>query len=156
MKFYLRTILGILILVASSALFLYGLYILVRGGTCASGGPYVSSKQCAAGTTTWMLILPATVMAALVGGFLVSRRGPRPGAAPAATTPITVRVPRMPTDWAALLGGEPVGGVHLFSAPESGPSDPVAQLEKLQALLNAGVLTPDEFQLAKTKILADM
>jgi hypothetical protein len=39
-------------------------------------------------------------------------------------------------------------------APAAGGSGPVAELTKLKGLLDAGALTPDEFQAAKQRLLA--
>jgi hypothetical protein len=52
---------------------------VARGGTCASGGPYVSTKECAPGSTTWMFVLPPALLVGLCGLWLVKLRGPRPG-----------------------------------------------------------------------------
>jgi hypothetical protein len=86
-KFYVRSVLGSLIALGAAALFVFGIYQVARGGTCASGGPYVSTKECAPASTTWMFVLPPVLLVGLCGLWLVKLRGPRPGAAEPALVP---------------------------------------------------------------------
>jgi len=160
--------------VAGAAFFVYGIYHVARGGSCASGGNYVSTKQCAPDSTAWMFALPVAVLVGLVGLWLL-RRGPRSGgvaaggAAYAGQTPVgdaqvTTFVQQMPAGGgqAALIEALLAGGAQLYTSTSSGPpasaasaADPVAQLEKLQAMLAAGALTSEEYQRAKARVLGE-
>jgi hypothetical protein len=48
----------------------------------------------------------------------------------------------------------PAAPAPVAAAPAAGGDDVVAQLEKLKGLLDAGVLSQDEFDAAKAKVLA--
>lgn len=137
MRFYVRTVLGTLIALCALAFFLFGIFQLVRGGSCASGGNYMSTRQCPAGSTEWMFALPPAVIIGLCGLFLVARRGPRPGA---------------PVRPAAQMSFRPADSPYR-QAPAD---DPLARLERLTALRDAGALSEDEFQRAKATIIAQM
>ncbi|MCW2952815.1 MAG: Short C-terminal protein [Conexibacter sp.] len=65
-----RIALGGAISLAAVTVFCTGLHHLVRAGTCASGGPYVSARPCAPGTGTWAFVLPIAVVAGLAGCWL--------------------------------------------------------------------------------------
>jgi hypothetical protein len=140
-RFYVRTILGTLIAVCALGFFLFGLFQLIRGGSCASGGNYVSTRQCPSGTTAWMFALPPALLIGLAGFWLVGRRGPRPGAAPSA--PAYPIAPTPLRSFAFRPTAAPVG-------------DPIERLERLQALRDAGALSDEEFQRAKLRILTEM
>jgi hypothetical protein len=157
-KFYLRTILGTLIALGAAAFFVFGIYQVARGGTCASGGPYVSTKECAPGSTAWMFALPAVLLVGLCGLWLVKLRGPRPGAPEPALTTSTTGAPQAPDVRLRSMVMSPDQLFATLSAATTPPpaTDPIVRLEKLQALLDAGVLSPNEFQQAKAKILAEM
>ena len=66
----LRIAVGGAISLAAVTVFCTGLHHLVRGGTCASGGPYVSAHQCPPGTGTWAFLLPLAVVGGLAGCWL--------------------------------------------------------------------------------------
>jgi hypothetical protein len=156
-KFYLRTVLGSLIALGATALFVFGIYQVARGGTCASGGPYVSTKECAPGSTAWMFALPPVLLVGFCGLWLVKLRGPRPGVVQ--PSPVTAAPGARSRD--VLRPGIVMSRDQLFATLTAATAptpaaDPLVRLEKLQALLDAGVLSPDEFQQAKAKILAEM
>lgn len=179
MKSLVRTVLGWVLAVAGAAFFVYGIYHVARGGSCASGGSYVSTKQCAPDSTAWMFALPVAVLVALVGFWLVSRRGRGSGSAPAATPastaygntaygsttfvqdpPVTTFAQQMPANGgqAALIEALLANGAQLYTATSTAQpaQDPVAQLEKLQALRASGALSEEEFERAKARVLAQM
>jgi hypothetical protein len=158
-KFYLRTVLGSLIALGATAFFAFGIYQVARGGTCASGGPYVSTKECAPGSTAWMFTLPAVVLVGLFGLWLVKLRGPRPGSPePALTTAATgaSQAPDVRLQSMVMSADQLFATLGAATTPSPPATDPIVRLEKLQALLEAGVLSPNEFQQAKAKILAEM
>jgi hypothetical protein len=72
-----RGAIGLLLMLAGIAAFLLGLYHLMKTGTCASGGPYVSARPCPAGTGTWVAVLIGGVFAFLAGGAVFATRGRR-------------------------------------------------------------------------------
>ena len=144
MKSYLRTFLGSLVALCGLGVFLFGLFQLIRGGSCASGGNYVSTRQCAPGSTAWMFALPPALLIGLAGLLLIARRGPRPQKAPPAFVFSRPEVLR-----------PDLGQFH----PQSGgapAADPIARLERLQALRDAGALSQAEYERAKASVLADM
>jgi hypothetical protein len=62
-----RKVLGTVLAIACFCLALYALVRMVQGGSCASGGNYVSSRQCPPGTGWWAAELPLGI----VGGLLM-------------------------------------------------------------------------------------
>jgi hypothetical protein len=114
-----------------------------------------------------MFALPPALLIGLSGLWLVKLRGPRPGA----PEPVAAAT-AVPRSRDVILPGIAMSRDQLFAtlaaatsaaatsaaSPTSAASatDPIVRLEKLQALLDAGALSPDEFQQAKAKILAEM
>jgi hypothetical protein len=72
-----RGAIGLALMLVGVAAFLFGLYHLMKTGTCASGGPYVSARPCPAGTGTWVAVLIGGVFAFLGGGAVFAARGRR-------------------------------------------------------------------------------
>jgi hypothetical protein len=188
----IRVCIGSLISLACLGLALYALFQLVRGGSCASGGVYVSARQCPPGTEKWAWVLPGAIIGGLLSFFLGTFKGFGP--APEATRTLG-GVPRAtggaaPFDPAGFIRGQvivaggrvvipgqvpgsPVDGTDAYAdqrdpstgrADPSGhrgdPSvddrDPIVRLFRLRELLDAGTLSPAEFELAKAKILNEM
>jgi uncharacterized membrane protein len=81
-----RGALGLLLMLGGVAGFVFGLYELVKTGTCASGGPYVSARQCPASTPYYIGGLIAGVFVFLAGGALFATRG-RPATDPGLPPP---------------------------------------------------------------------
>jgi hypothetical protein len=161
-KFYVRAGLGSLIALGAVAVVLFGIYQVARGGTCASGGPYVSTKECAPGSTAWMFVIPPALLVGLCGIWLVVLRGPRPGTARHHPAEIPPGRPDRPSAGmtqdhflAMLTTPTPTPTPTRAPAPQAA-TDPIARLERLQSLLASGALSPAEFQQAKAKILAEM
>jgi hypothetical protein len=73
---------GLVLMVAGLAGFLFALYELLKTGTCASGGPYVSAHQCPSSIGG----LIAGIFAFLAGGALFGSRG-RPATDPGLPPP---------------------------------------------------------------------
>ena len=152
MLYRIRVIIGSLISLVCLGFALYALYQLVRGGSCASGGNYVSVRQCPPGTEMWAWILPGAIIGGLLSLFLGTFKGfvrtPAPAEPPADgstrwTTPVDRRSPLI------LTRGQ------VFR-PGAGDQDPLLRLQRLRELLDAGTLSPAEFELAKRKILNEM
>lgn len=69
--------LGLLLGLGALAAFDWALHEIVQTGTCASGGPYVSARQCPEGTGLRIAALTAAIPVGLIGCGLLSfsRRG---------------------------------------------------------------------------------
>jgi hypothetical protein len=67
--------LGLALMVAGVAGFAFCLYELVKTGTCASGGPYVSARPCPAGTGAYIGGVIGGVFVFLLGGAIFATRG---------------------------------------------------------------------------------
>ena len=70
--------LGLLLMIGGVAGFLFGLYELAKTGTCASGGPYVSARECPSDTPYYVGALIAGIFVFLAGGALFATRGRLP------------------------------------------------------------------------------
>jgi len=66
---------GMALMVAGVAGFAFALYQLVKTGTCASGGPYVSARECPSSTPYYIGALFVGIVAFLAGGWLFAIRG---------------------------------------------------------------------------------
>jgi hypothetical protein len=55
----------------------WAIYHLVRTGTCASGGPYVSARPCPPGTGGQIVALVGGIFGGMLGGALYAARGRR-------------------------------------------------------------------------------
>ena len=67
MRGVVRTVIGMAMIAAGVLLAAWALYELLRIGTCASGGPYVSARECPPGTGTKILSIFAAVFLMLIG-----------------------------------------------------------------------------------------
>ena len=76
-KYWSLSLLGMLVSLAALLLMTWALYHLVRTGTCASGGPYVSARPCPEGTGAKILGLMGAIFALLIGGGIYAARGNR-------------------------------------------------------------------------------
>ncbi|MFC7383050.1 SHOCT domain-containing protein [Sphaerisporangium rhizosphaerae] len=165
MRYSIRVAVGSLISVMCLGLALYALYQLVRGGSCASGGVHVSARQCPPGTETWAWVLPGAIVGGLLAFFLgtVKGIGPAPqdpaGPGPAGLghhVPGGQARPARPFAGPAIVvRGQVISGERPSGASPDG-RDPLDRLRKLQALLDAGTVSPAEFEAAKARILAEM
>lgn len=79
MKWLVRTVLGLGLVTAGLTAFDYSLYQMLQIGTCASGGPYVSARECPSGIEAYFMALFGGIVAGLVGAFIWAARGPAPG-----------------------------------------------------------------------------
>jgi hypothetical protein len=57
----------------------YALYQLLQVGTCASGGPYVSARECPAGTERLIIAFFPAVLGLIAGAVVYGGRGDPPG-----------------------------------------------------------------------------
>lgn len=79
MRYFLRTILGLGLMVLCATLMAYALHQLLQVGTCASGGPYVSARQCPEGIEWLILAFFPAVIGLIVGAVVYGGRGAPPG-----------------------------------------------------------------------------
>lgn len=88
MGFWTRTGLGVALMVGGVAGLAYCVVELASIGTCASGGPYVSVRECPAGTGWYIVGIFPSVIGFLAGAGVFATRGGRktaPGLPPTAT-----------------------------------------------------------------------
>jgi hypothetical protein len=76
-KYWTRTLIGLAITLASLVAVNWGLYHLVRTGSCASGGPYVSARPCPPGTGGHIGALIGGIFGGLIGMAVYATRGDR-------------------------------------------------------------------------------
>jgi hypothetical protein len=118
-----RTGLGLLLLVGGVAAFGYCLKELMDIGTCASGGPYVSTRPCPDNTVYYGIGMFPAVIAALIGiGLLATRPGrkTKPGLPPTQEV-----VTANPVAFGNSAGRQPAEGNQF--------TDFFAQAQKVQA-----------------------
>ena len=64
-----------MLMIGGVAGFVFCLYELAKTGTCASGGPYVSARQCPSSTPYYIVGLIGGIFVFLAGGALFATRG---------------------------------------------------------------------------------
>ena len=79
MKYFLRTVIGLGLMILCATLMAYALYQLLQVGTCASGGPYVSARECPTGTERLIIAFFPAVIGLMIGAGVYALRGPPPG-----------------------------------------------------------------------------
>jgi len=132
MGYWTRTGLGLALMVGGVAGLAYCIVELASIGTCASGGPYVSARECPAGTEWYIIGIFPSIIGFLAGAGVFATRGGR------STDP----------------GLPPAGAATLSNpAPKAAP-DPLGRLEHLVQLKKSGVLTDAEFEAQKMLILS--
>jgi hypothetical protein len=91
-----RTALGLALMVGGVAGLVYCIVELASIGTCASGGPYVSARECPAGTEWYIIGMFPAIIGFLVGATVFATRGGRrtaPGLPPAGDDALSNPVP---------------------------------------------------------------
>jgi hypothetical protein len=74
-SYWTRTLAGAALMLAGFAVTAFAIYKLTQTGTCASGGPYVSARECPKDTALYGISIFPAVIAFLVGGWLFGTRG---------------------------------------------------------------------------------
>lgn len=137
---------GWAIVLASVAAFGLGLYNLIHTGTCASGGPYVSARECPSDTGWWIGAVTISTFTALAGWGIIAWAGDsgrvRRKDAPGSGAPFSV-----PT---VTPTSSPAAATPPAVAATGDPLDQVARLAELH---KQGVLTDWEFESQKAKVL---
>jgi hypothetical protein len=79
LRYAVRTFLGIGLIVLCATACSYAVAELLQIGTCASGGPYVSARQCPSGTERLVIVFFPAILMMLGGAWIYSGRGKAPG-----------------------------------------------------------------------------
>jgi hypothetical protein len=78
-RYFLCTLIGLSLIVASCVAIAYAVYQLLQIGTCASGGPYQVARECPDGTERMGLAIPVALITMLIGAVSYALRGRAPG-----------------------------------------------------------------------------
>jgi hypothetical protein len=78
-RYLIRTLLGMGLFAFCWVAIAYGIFQLLQVGTCASGGPYVSARECPDGIERLLFSLMGGVVGLFVAGFIYAGRGAPPG-----------------------------------------------------------------------------
>ena len=79
MRYLVCTFLGMALFAFCWVAVGYGIYQMLQIGTCASGGPYVSARQCPDGTEAIVLTLIGGVLGLFIAAGIYIGRGKPPG-----------------------------------------------------------------------------
>ena len=119
MKFYVRSFLGVGLFFFAWAAFEYSIYQFLQIGTCASGGPYVSARQCPSGTGIYFAGLFGGIILGLIAVGIYATRGTPPGVAEG-----DYQGPRVSFGilaWSALFLGTAIVGIVAVVHGNPGP-----------------------------------
>jgi hypothetical protein len=83
MRYVIRTFLGMTLFAFCWVAVGYGIFQMLQIGTCASGGPYVSARECPDGTSAIFFALFGGVVGLFVAAGIYIGRGKPPGSAKA-------------------------------------------------------------------------
>ena len=120
MTFYVRSFLGVGRSSFARAAFEYSIYQFLQIGTCASGGPYVSARQCPSGTGIYFAGLFGGIILGLIAVGIYATRGTPPGVAEG-----DYRGPRVSFGilaWSTLFLGTAIVGIIAVVNGNPGPS----------------------------------
>jgi hypothetical protein len=78
-RYFLCTLIGVSLIVASCVAIAYAVYQLLQIGTCATGGPYQVARECPGGTERMGLAIPVALITMLIGAVFYAARGRAPG-----------------------------------------------------------------------------
>ena len=116
MKYFLRTVFGLGLLLAGATYLAYDVYQLLQIGTCASGGPYQVARECPEGTAALGYTIPIAVIVMLVGMGFYAARGLPPGSEGGG-----YRVNAMILLWCALFLGISCASFWGVWGPDANP-----------------------------------
>jgi len=75
MGYWGRTLTGLALMLAAVAAIAFSIWQLTRIGNCASGGPYVSRRECPSDSPLFGIGIAPCIYAFLLGGWLFATRG---------------------------------------------------------------------------------
>ena len=70
MKYEIKTVVGLALLVGGVVVISYDVYQLLQIGTCASGGAYEIARECPEGTEWLGLGIPIAIILGLIGAAI--------------------------------------------------------------------------------------
>lgn len=180
LRYWSLTLLGLIIGLGSAAAFFWGLYNLIDTGTCSSGGPYVSARECPDDTIWHILavtlapfVAPLAVVAWAFRGdgtkTVFSRFRPRKkrladqiarGEAPMPTVRTPAPQPPVPTQtplnstWPpATWSPRPQSQSPPQAPVAASEMSPVERLNQLSRMKEKGLISVEEFEAEKKQIL---
>jgi hypothetical protein len=78
-RYVIRTLIGMALFAFCWVAIAYGIFQLLQVGTCASGGPYVSARECPDGIEALFFSLLGGILGLFVAAFVYAGRGAPPG-----------------------------------------------------------------------------
>jgi hypothetical protein len=75
LRYVVRTFVGIGLIILCATACSYAVAELLQVGTCASGGPYVSARQCPEGIERLIIVFFPAILLMLAGAWIYSGRG---------------------------------------------------------------------------------
>ena len=115
MKYFLRTVIGLVLLLGGATYLAYDIYQLLQIGTCASGGPYQIARECPDGTARLGWTIPIAVFGMLAGTVIYGGRGLPPGSDGG------LRVNALILAWCALFLGIAFAAFWGVWGPDANP-----------------------------------
>jgi hypothetical protein len=134
-KYWVLALLGLVICGASIVAIDWGIYHLIRTGTCASGGPYVSARPCPPGTGGHILAVIGGVFGGLIGCGFWAARG-RSGERKESPYPLPLLM------WTLLFCGIALSGLYAVLGPAAADDAPKGTAIFLAALFIPMGLAP--------------
>lgn len=138
MRYWVFALLGLVICGASIVAIDWGIYHLIRTGTCASGGPYVSARPCPPGTGGHILAVMGGVFGGLIGVAVWAARG-RADTRKESPYPLALLM------WTLLFCGIALSGLYAVLGPAAPDDAPKGTAIFLAALFIPMGLAPMPF-----------
>jgi hypothetical protein len=115
MKYVIRTFLAMTLFAFCWVAVGYGIFQLLQVGTCASGGPYVSARQCPEGIGALMWALTGGILGLFIAAGIYMARGTPPGGRPPQNAGIVIWF------WTGLFWALAVGCFLAVRGPDASP-----------------------------------
>jgi hypothetical protein len=140
-KYWVFALTGLVVCGASIVSIDWAMYHLMRTGTCASGGAYVSARPCPPGTGTHIVALMGGIFGGLLGAGLYAARG-RSDRRREARYPLPLAL------WSLLFCTLAGAGLYAAFGPAAGSDAPTGTAIFLAVLFIPMGLAPIPFGLA--------
>jgi hypothetical protein len=144
MRYWLFAFLGLLVCGASIVAVDWGIYHLMRTGSCASGGPYVSARPCPPGTGAHFAALMGGIFGGLIGVGIWAARG-RSATRREASYPLPLAM------WTLLFCTLAGAGLYAAFGPAAGSDAPEGTAIFLAALFIPMGLAPLPYGLSRRR-----